>query len=103
LPDRRIFIAGQVVASLPIHGSGVNPQVAINQLAQAASSQAAAHGWPDSLATPLSETTPAAIREIAARITRGGGHYMLEARAATDIYPHLGGLPLTFSLVPAHR
>jgi len=102
LPDRRIFAAGQVVASLPIRGNGVNPQVAINQLAQAASSQVEAHGWPDSFATPLSETTPAAIRAIAARITHGGGPYILEARAATDIYPHLGGLPLTFSLVPAH-
>ena len=46
LPDRRIFQADQLVASLPIRGASVNPQVAINQLAQAASSQAVAHGLP---------------------------------------------------------
>lgn len=100
LPDRRIFQANQVVASLPIRGTAVNPQVAINQLAQAASSQAVAHGLPYYLATPLSETTPSEIRSIDARIAQGG-HYVLQAHAATDIYPHLGGLPLTFVLVRA--
>jgi hypothetical protein len=102
LPDRRLFRAGDVVASLPIRGNGVNAQVALNQLAQAASSQVAARGLPDSFTTPLSETSPAAMRDLAARITRGGGPAVLEARAATDIYPHLGGLPLTFSLVASH-
>jgi hypothetical protein len=103
LPDRRIFHAGQVVASLPIRGSGVNAQVAINQLTQAVSSLVEARGWPDSFATPLSETSPAAMRALAARISRGGGAAVLEARAATDIYPHLGGLPLTFSLTTSRR
>ena len=98
LPDRRIFAADELVASLPIRGTNVSPQVAINQLAQAASSQAVAHGLPYYFATPLSETTPAVMREIAARIARGG-NYVLEAHTATDIYPHLGGLPLIFSLV----
>ncbi len=100
LPDRRIFQAGEVVASLPIRGGSVNPQLVINQLAQAAAAQAIAHGLPFYLSTPLSETTPSAMRTIAARISLGG-NYVLEAHAATDIYPHLGGLPLTFALVSA--
>ena len=102
LADRRIFERGAVLASLPIAGRAINPQLAMNQVASSAAAQATSRGLPYYFATPLSVTSSAQIREMSALISRGGP-YLLQARAAEDIYPHLGGLPIEFVLVPASR
>lgn len=102
LADRRIFSAHEPIAALPLAGKNINPQLVMNQLASAASAQAIAHGLPFYFATPLLAMDTARLRTITEEINKTDGA-VLVVRAATDIYPHLGTLPIDFELVKQSR
>lgn len=99
LADRRIFAADQPIASLPLTGKNINPQLVMNQLASKAGAQAIAHGLPFYFANPFLVMDPARLRAISDEVADSDGGLTLVARAATDVYPHLGSLPINFELV----
>jgi len=95
LADRRIFPAHQTIATLPVSGSNINPRLAMNQLAVITADRATSAGLPPVFATPLLVMDRLQLQALE-RAMQVQTHGILVARAATDIYPHLGGLPIEF-------
>jgi hypothetical protein len=99
LPDKRIFRAHETIAAIDVNaGPNINPQVALSQAAIAAENEAIRHGMPYYFANPIPIATPAQLRTISGEMRGGHRGFVLEARAAYDTYPHLGGLPIEFAL-----
>jgi hypothetical protein len=98
-PDVRGYQKGQVIAQLTIPGkSGANINIALNQLLNVVSGSARRLNLPSFLADnvqPL-QLIPAA-NQMQQMISKPGT-YVLTAFAATDFYPHIGGIPVVIVL-----
>jgi hypothetical protein len=98
--DKEIFAAGQSLSSVEVDGgTAIVPNVAYAQLAGEVGEGAIGLGMP----AYFSNLVPALTAEQFFRRTReevrtGRGHFYIIARAASDVYPHTGGIPVTFAL-----
>jgi hypothetical protein len=98
--DVPVFHAKQAIASIEIDGgTTVNPYVAYAQLAAAISDTAIASGMPAYFANAIPSAATGPFFATADRTVRAGrGRYYIVARAAADVYPHTGGIPVVYSL-----
>jgi hypothetical protein len=98
--DQLIFRAGQPIASVQVDGgTSVVPRLAYAQLISAVSDTAIGQGmpWPFAQAV-FPQITQAQIDETIRRIKAGEGRFYIVAAAASDVYPHSGGIPVVFDL-----
>lgn len=106
IPDSKRLSRGQSIASLVVP-SGKNAQInlAVGELEQIVSNigmRAALVALPPFLATNVRvvQAVPDAAT-IESTLRKGSGNYVLTALAATDIYPHTGGIPIVVTLTKA--
>ena len=98
-PDRLIFHAHQVIASYEVDGgSQVQPFVLYAQLSSGVQDVAIAQGMPGAFARALPALSETQMRDISETIRTGKGRFYVVVRAAGDIYPHTGGIPVDFAL-----
>jgi hypothetical protein len=98
-PDRLIFRAHQVIASYEVDGgSQVQPFVLYAQLSNGVQDVAIAQGMPGAFARALPALSETQMRGISETIRTGKGRFYVVVRAAGDIYPHTGGIPVDFTL-----
>jgi hypothetical protein len=99
--DTRRFVKGQPIATLEIPGGrNANVNLALSQL-QAYVKQAASDArMPAALAlfVPTLQIVP--DPSVMQTILSKPGTYYLTAYAATDVYPHTGGVPIVVALSP---
>ncbi|MEO9169910.1 MAG: DUF3084 domain-containing protein [Candidatus Baltobacteraceae bacterium] len=101
-PDSRRFSRGQNIASLPIPGGqNANAIIAIRELQQYVANAGRAQQLPSYIAQNVQVfgTLPEA-GQMQSMLSHAGKYY-LTAYAATDIYPHTGGMPIEIALVAA--
>jgi hypothetical protein len=97
--DQVIFHNGQPVASVEVDGgTAISPNVAYGQLASAISEEAIGSGMPAYFANAIPSLSAAQIQSTERDIKAGRGRYYIVAHAAADVYPHTGGIPVTFVL-----
>jgi hypothetical protein len=98
--DKPIFRTGQPLSSVEVDGgTAIIPNVAYAQLAGAIGSEAIGLGMPAYFTNLIpSLRTEQFFRQTQAAIRAGRGRYYIIARAETDVYPHTGGIPVSFSL-----
>ncbi len=97
--DQRIFQAHQSLASVEVDGgTAINSNVAYGQLAGAVSSTAIEAGMPVYFANAIPAVTVAQVQATQRAIREGHGRFYIVARAVADVYPHTGGIPVTFDL-----
>ncbi|HTD36982.1 MAG TPA: DUF3084 domain-containing protein [Candidatus Limnocylindrales bacterium] len=97
-PDTRVIAAGDVLASLDVQGGQNVNFLQLQQLIAAASIEARHRGMPSVFAAnPQPANNP---NDVLTELTRLRGKYRIVAKAGADLYPHSGGVLLTFSLVP---
>jgi len=97
--DQLIFHAHQSVASLEVDGgTAISPNVAFGQLARGISSTAIQAGMPAYFANAIPALTVPEVQRTQQAIRTGRGRFYIIARASTDIYPHTGGIPVSFEL-----
>ena len=97
--DVPIFRAHQPIASVEVDGgTSLVPNIAYGQLASAVRDAAIEGGMPVYFALPFSSPTQAQVEETRLAIRRGRGRFYIVARASRDVYPHTGGVPVTFQL-----
>ena len=99
-PDKRIFASGQSLSSVEVDGgTAIVPNIAYAQLAGGVAETAIGLGMP----AYFSNLVPALTAEQFFRRTQevvrtGRGRFYIIARAASEVYPHTGGVPVTFAL-----
>ena len=101
-PDSRRFGRGENIASLTIPGGqNANAFIAIRELQQYVANAGRAQGLPAYIAQNVQVigTLPGAAQMQS--VLSHSGKYYLTAYAATDIYPHTGGIPIEIALVAA--
>lgn len=97
--DQVIFRSGQAVASVEVDGGiAISPNLAYGQLTTAVSEVAIAAGMPAYFANAIPSLSSDQIQATVRDIKDGRGRYYIVAHAATDVYPHTGGIPVTFEL-----
>ena len=97
--DVPIFRAHRAIASVEVDGgSSLVPNIAYGQLATAVRDVAIESGMPVYFANPFAQPSAVEINATRLAIKRGKGRFYIVARAARDIYPHTGGVPVTFAL-----
>ena len=97
--DQLLFHAGQTLASIQVDGgTSVVPTIAYGQLQGAVGDEAIVIGMPGPFSRALPELTPDHDRQIREAIRRGRGRFYIVAKAAIDIYPHTGAIPIGFEL-----
>jgi hypothetical protein len=97
--DKPIFRAHQALTSVEIDGgTAIIPNVAYGQLNSAIRQEAIELGMPPYFANAISSLTLAEVQATQSTIRRGHGRYYIVARAASDVYPHTGGIPVGFEL-----
>jgi len=97
--DAPIFGSGQSIASVEIDGgTSVVPNIAYGQLAAEVRDVAIERGMPVYFANPFGSPTSAEIAAVRTAIKAGRGRFYIVARAAREVYPHTGGVPVTFRL-----
>lgn len=99
IPDVRIVGKGQALAYLQIPaGPGANPNLAVNELTQYVTN-AMRSQLPPFLASNVQavQALPDAA-QMQQMLAKGSGTYVMTAFAATDIYPHTGGIPIVVTL-----
>ncbi len=97
--DQRIFTAHQPIASVEIDGgTAIIPNVAYGQLSGAVSSTAIEGGMPTYFANAIPALTLERVQATQREIRDGRGRFYIVARAVADVYPHTGGIPVTFDL-----
>ncbi|GAC1451524.1 MAG: hypothetical protein NVS2B8_03390 [Vulcanimicrobiaceae bacterium] len=97
--DVPIFRARQPIASVEVDGgSALVPNVAYGQLASAVRDTAIERGMPVYFALPFAQPSPAEVDATRLKIKTGRGRFFITARASRDVYPHTGGVPVTFTL-----
>jgi len=97
--DVPIFRAHQPIASVEVDGgSSLVPNIAYGQLATAVRDTAIEVGMPVYFALPFAQPSPAEVDATRQAIKRGRGRFYIIARAARDVYPHTGGVPVSFQL-----
>lgn len=104
-PDRLIVPAGQAIASLVIpSGKNVSAELALEQLYGYVGTQMARAGMPPYFAGPgdvQAQKTLPSLQEMKRILQGGNGTYLMTAFAATDIYPHIFGIPVVVTLQKA--
>ncbi|MGH7708115.1 MAG: DUF3084 domain-containing protein [Vulcanimicrobiaceae bacterium] len=103
-PDQLIFHSGQQIAKIGVDGgTTINPNIAFSQLGFLVRDAAVQRGMPAyfAYATPIASETE--VKTIVDQIRKGHGRFNIVAKAGQDVYPHLGGFTVTFSLVPATK
>lgn len=97
--DVPVFRAHQSIASVEVDGgSAFVPNIAYGQLNSAVRDAAIEGGMPVYFALPFAQPSPAEIEATRLAIKKGRGRFYIIARAQRDIYPHTGGVPITFVL-----
>jgi len=98
--DKPIFRAGQPLTSVEVDGgTSIFPNVAYAQLAGAIGDEAIGLGMPAYFTNLIpSLSTEQFFRQTQSEIHSGRGRYYIIARAASDVYPHTGGIPVAFVL-----
>jgi hypothetical protein len=98
--DKPIFRANQPLSSVEVDGgTALIPNVAYAQLAGAIGDEAIGLGMPAYFTSLIpSLQTEQFFRQTQSAIRAGHGHYYIIARAETDVYPHTGGIPVSFAL-----
>jgi hypothetical protein len=97
--DQVIFHNRQPVVSVEVDGgTAISPNVAYGQLASAISQEAIEHGMPSYFANAIPSLSLTQIQATQSEIKAGRGRYYIVAHAAVDVYPHTGGIPVTFTL-----
>ncbi len=98
---------GQLIVSIDIpEGKNIDVNLAIGQIEQLVTNIARSQqglNLPPFLANNVRVVagTPSPAQMQAMLNTKGNGHLRLSAYAARDIYPHIGGIPITISLTRA--
>ena len=93
--DKLIFSANQRIALLDVPGgTQINPRAAFSFLLGLAADAAIRQGMPEWYAQPDPILSEAQVTQMSDEIRRGHAHFQISARAAGDIYPHVGGLPV---------
>jgi hypothetical protein len=97
--DQQLFRAGQTLASVEVDGgTAVTPTIAYGQLQGIVGDEAIGIGMPGPFARALPELTPEHDRQMREAIRVGRGRFYIVAKAALDIYPHTGAIPIVFGL-----
>ena len=98
--DHRIFLAGQPLTSVEIEGgTSIAPNLAYGQLASAIQDEAIGLGMPAYFTTLVpAPGTEQFFREAQATVKAGKGRFYIIGHAATEIFPHTGGIPVSFTL-----
>ncbi|MBC5809567.1 MAG: DUF3084 domain-containing protein [Candidatus Eremiobacteraeota bacterium] len=97
--DRRIFAAHVPIASIEVDGgTKVVPQIAYAQLSTAVQDAAITAGMPSPFARPLPALSTSEVETTRRQIRDGRGRFYIVARTPIDVYPHTGGIPVSFEL-----
>jgi hypothetical protein len=98
--DKPIFRNGQPLTSVEVDGgTAIIPNVAFGQIAGAIQDEAIGLGMPAYFTTLIpSLAAEQFFRQTQATVRAGHGRYYIIAKASADVYPHTGGIPVTFSL-----
>lgn len=96
--DTLLYARGAVVASIDVDGQS---QLDVQRLTLLARSNAVARGMPAPYAFPLVNYPQAGA--IAQQVLRGRGRFRIVAKAAQEVFPHSGALPLDFAVTEAAR
>jgi hypothetical protein len=97
--DQVIFRRDQPIASVEIDGgTAISPNVAYGQLASAIADEAIGAGMPSYFANAIPSLSLTQIQTTQRAIKTGRGRFYIVAHAAIDVYPHTGGIPVTFEL-----
>jgi hypothetical protein len=96
--DNRVAAAGDVLASVDVQGGQSLNVGLIAQVVAGAQTEMRRRGMP---ATFALNTFPANNpQDIISELSRLRGRYRIVARAGADLFPHSGGILVTFALVP---
>jgi hypothetical protein len=96
--DTRKIAAGDVLAAVDVQGGQNVNFLELQRLITAASNEAVNRGIPPVFAAnPQPANNP---NDVLTELTRLRGKYRIVAKAGADLYPHSGGVLLSFSLVP---
>jgi hypothetical protein len=97
--DQVIFRRRQPIASVEVDGgTAISPNIAYGQLTSAIGEEAIAAGMPAYFANAIPSLSLAEVQTTEREIKAGRGRFYIVAHAATDVYPHTGGIPVTFEL-----
>ena len=97
--DLAIFHSKQPIASVEVDGgTSISPNVAYGQLTGAIAEEAIAAGMPSYFANAIPSLSLSQVQSTENEIKRGRGRFYIVAHAAIDVYPHTGGIPVTFVL-----
>jgi len=97
--DQLLFRAGQTLASVEVDGgTAVAPTIAYGELQGIVGDEAIGQGMPGPFSRALPELTPAHDRQMREAIRTGQGRFYIVAKAAIDVYPHSGAVPIAFEL-----
>jgi hypothetical protein len=97
--DQVIFHNHNAVASVEVDGGiAISPNLAYGQLTTAIAEEAISAGMPAYFANAIPSLSNEQIQATVREIKAGRGRYYIVAHAATDVYPHTGGIPVTFVL-----
>ncbi len=97
--DLLIFRNGQPLTSVEVDGgTPIVPRIAYGQLAAAIQEIALTAGMPVYFSNALGAPSITEVAATQQQIKNGRGRFYIIARAAQDIYPHTGGIPVTFEL-----
>jgi hypothetical protein len=97
--DQVIFRKQQPIASVEVDGgTAISPNIAYGQLTSAIAEEAIAAGMPAYFANAIPSLSLAEVQTTEREIKAGRGRFYIVAHAATDVYPHTGGIPVTFEL-----
>jgi hypothetical protein len=98
--DKLIFTQNQRLAGMDVQGgTQINPRAAFSLLLGMVSDEAIRQGMPQWYAQPDPILSEAQVSQITKEIREGYGRFQIVARAAQDIYPHVGGLPVHIVLI----
>jgi hypothetical protein len=97
--DQPIFRNRQAITSVEIDGgTAINPNIAYGQLVAAIRETAISNGMPAFFATVIPSLTAAEVAQTSKTIRGGHGRFFIVARATTDVFPHTGDIPVSFTL-----
>jgi hypothetical protein len=97
--DQVIFHSGQPIASVEVDGgTAISPNVAYGQLTSAIAEVAIGAGMPAYFANAIPSLSAAEVEATQRDIKDGRGRFYIVAKAAVDVFPHTGGIPVTFTL-----
>jgi hypothetical protein len=96
--DVRVAAAGDVLASVDVQGGQGDSLARLNDLTGAAIAEMRRRGMPPAFSLTAQPSNNAL--ELINQLSRLRGRYRLVAKAGLDLYPHSGGILISYSLVP---